>query len=340
MKKFLSVLLTVCFVFTLVFTMTACDSDKQESSGLELTGTLSETTYETKESAVEGFLTEQVDGEATQAVFVSYEKTADLSEEEIEKIELSAEEKNDLVSVEKGEVTYTDNEETKKKSLFILTFTEYFKYYVTGEYQVGDTLTQTDFEQITKSELLSNVTVTGKFNISYGQESSKSNILIKSTAEALSYRETDSDGDYAEILFVKGENEIKVYEKYVYDGYDAGYELSTDEYMAVETMTEALEMVLFAGQGDHTYLEFSETGFVLRADKKTAYFNDFADKYGFNEGELALVKCNCEFVFKNGKITKLVHYNKGKTADGTVVVQDVQFTFSSYGTTSLDVPEL
>lgn len=352
MKKFLSVLLAMCLCCTAFFVVTACtqgslpDSGNGDSSSkteveevLDFSGTLSETKFETSEKAAKGFLEEQLGGggETAKVEFVRYEKKGECSETEISKIELSAAEKTDLKSAEKGEVVYTDNGKEMHRSLFILTFTEYFKYYITGVYEVGDTLTQTDFEQIAKSDLLANVTVNGTFTLAVAGDSNSSVIVIKSKTDALTYTETSSD-HVTEELFVKTENDILTYFRMKGEAYDTGYML--DEETKVATITEALESVLFSAQGDHTYLEFSETGFVLRADKKQAYFDDFLEKYELTSYGYTLTECNCEFVFEEGKLVKLIHYNKGTAENGDVVEQKVEFIFSDYGTTSFELPQL
>lgn len=340
MKKFLSVLLAMCLCFTSVFALTACGDQAGKTEPGEIvdfSGTLSETKFESSEAAAKGFLEEQLggEGETSEVEFVSYEKKGDCSETEISKIELSDAEKTDLKSAEKGEIVYTDSGKEMCRSLFILTFTEYFKYYITGEYQIGDTLTQSDFEKIAKSDLLANVTVRGTFTLSEPDGTNSTVIVIKSKTDALIYTESISD-NMVEEVYVKTEKGISEYVRYYVDGEDTGYFLDDSAY--VTNITEALENVLFSGQGDHTYLEFSETGFVLREDKKQAYFNDFVEKYGLVG--YTLTECNCEFVFEDGKLMKLIHYNKGTAENGDVVEQKVEFVFSDYGTTSFELPQL
>lgn len=365
MKRILSCLLAITLIFSVAFAMAACQekinlasstttmehepsiifsttttatSQPSNEGIVEFSGSLSTTTFDTKQDAVTGFLSEQINGAATESVFVSYETTRELSESEVAAINLTATEKADFISAEEGTVTYTDDGKNMQRSLFILTFTEYFKYYITGEYEIGDTLTQTDFQQIARSDLLSNVTVTGTFSHKVGDEISSTTITIKSTVDALLYKE-DADSYFIEHLFVKTENSIAQYERVVSGDYDSGYIPSET---SVTTMTEALESVIFAAQGDHSYLAFSENGFVLREDKRQTYFDDYVIKYDLSSyGTFELVDCNCEFIFKDNKILEMIHYNNGKTTDGeTTAIENVSFVFSDYGTTTLDIPAL
>lgn len=109
-RKFLSLLLVLVLALASVFAFAGCSKHPADES---FTGAISAESYETKEEAAVAFVQQEINGKATNANFVSYEKDKDLSEKEISNLNLGDKYSvSDVESAEMGEVTFEENVQT------------------------------------------------------------------------------------------------------------------------------------------------------------------------------------------------------------------------------------
>lgn len=136
-------------------------------------GCISKESYSDKTSAVVAFLDNEISGQATNAVFVSYETVRELNPEDIFKLSLGNLKYNDIEYAEMGIVTYKDgepeSEDSKLKNdktikVFIIEMGEAF-YYFTPAPETGDVLTKSYFDYINQSSKYENVIFEYKYEI-------------------------------------------------------------------------------------------------------------------------------------------------------------------------------
>lgn len=157
-----------------VFVFAACGSDKPAEThpaDTAYNGALSAETYTSPELAAKAFIDVEVSGDVTDATFVSYTKTADLTDEEVEALDISDEEKAEIASVEKGEVKYTvatsgsdltvrtSADEEKTYLVIIVKYNDQTVKYYSPMLSSGDPLTKSYYDKVFSEENFKNVTL-------------------------------------------------------------------------------------------------------------------------------------------------------------------------------------
>lgn len=176
-KKFLAFVLVAVLSAITAFTFTACgDGDKGSGDNRPADtfyqGTLSSESYSTGNAAAEAFIETEIKGDVTNAVFVDYKKSADLTETEISMLSIPETEKTEIESMEKGTVTYAvvkggaltsaDSVDPDVK-LYVIIIVKYknntYKYYA-PVINNGDPLTKAYYDEVFASEKYINCTQT------------------------------------------------------------------------------------------------------------------------------------------------------------------------------------
>ncbi len=185
-KRFVTILSLVC-AFCLCFGLSACafggsdnkgnnpagggaGSDEQGSDptgggsdgkGLFI-GTISEETFQSAEKAARGFLDTEISGIRMLTEFVSYHAERELSQDEIDSLELG-EYAQGLKKAEEGKVEYKQitspsaEAATQTRSVYILTYTDSYRYFAPPA-KTGETLTASYFAAIMDEENYQNCT--------------------------------------------------------------------------------------------------------------------------------------------------------------------------------------
>lgn len=321
-------------------------------------GTLSTETYTSKDNAAQAFLAAEVDGNTTETTFRSYEKTADLSEEEIAELDLTEEELASVTGAEKGVVKYNEGTASEGKAITIyilLDGSSAYRYYV-PELKSGDTVTKSYFDLATDVKNLSNCTIT---------EVSTSGGTLTATQGSM------KESRYVEVKVV---TTLKVAGKYMYGkvatSNNVGMAGSTIEVFGVfvqDVTTETSHTWFntnnsgwqtggnikfsdyFKVAEDHTYFVKTTSGFKLSEDRFSDYMGTALAKlegmkqYGLIEDQ---VRASCYFNVFDGKLSK-IQINVSCPIDGNssgvritgTVNATCTDTFSDYGTTVVTVPE-
>lgn len=120
-------------------------------------GQISEKSYATADEAATAFLEKELNGSTTTAAFVSYEKTGDLSQDELAKLPLGDVKASDVAAAEVGKVTYRlqgmdgrksdpeAEEQNRTQTVYLLGVDDSFRYFVPAA-RNGEMLTKSYFE--------------------------------------------------------------------------------------------------------------------------------------------------------------------------------------------------
>ena len=267
-------------------------------------GAVSEETYETANDAVQGFLDTEISGKTSEAVLVDYKKEKELSAKEVESLAIDEEYREGLISVEKGNVTYTENSvstaeaivcakaagaETKTKVIYLLTYTGVFRFF-TPAVENGDNLTSSYFDSTFDGEKYINCSVEAVMKAEGTQQGVKyvmeNNASVKLTATALYEKDnvkmTMNGQDMSSMLGGSQNPEV-----YIADTTDGLYQMAglNGKWESVNITNHPGAMIQAENvhdyfmewfrqrfnQLDHTYFEKTSTGYALRADK----YNEF-----------------------------------------------------------------
>lgn len=185
MKKALAMVLSLVMAFGLTMTFASCgggDNDDgkrgEVSENDTFAGSLSEESFDTDKEAVEAFLKTEISGQAAEAELVKYEKSGELSEEEIGELNTGdiLAEGDKIESAQIVEVSYKKNmtantakqtaaeeEEYFTFTIYVIAITPYgvtktaYHYYVPKS-KIGDDLTKSYFDDVLNPEKYVNCT--------------------------------------------------------------------------------------------------------------------------------------------------------------------------------------
>ena len=171
MKKTIATVLIIVSVLCCSFAFIGCK--KNQDNAESFVGAVSKTTYESKEDAVKGFLDEELSGDAYSLKYIGYTKTTELSQKEIDKLALDDVDKEGIVSVEKGEVEYSEisnsemiliklASETCKRVVYIITYNRdgkvIYRFYVV-DCEVGQIISKSYLHSVLSGNKYENCTI-------------------------------------------------------------------------------------------------------------------------------------------------------------------------------------
>lgn len=274
-------------------------------------GLLSEASYETAEKAAEAFLEEEISGSTSRATFVSYSKTADLSQSELEELELGEIALSEIQSAEIGQVAYTlslsENSSlafpffdfaatpgTRTQTLYVLGVSDDFRYFVPSA-RNGEMITKSYFDHMSDPSKYTNYTadlvMTMGMDIRDATHRAKVtvdiSILLKETEHAAYMKmgvTSHAEGDDADLIenslgggyqdveaYIAEQNGV-LYACVLYQG-----NWNVNVLSGYHSLNEWVDennrtMPQFL---DYTYFEKTDTGFALAPEK----FDLFAKNY-------------------------------------------------------------
>ncbi len=366
MKRIVAIAIAIVAVLSFTFCMTACGSKYGDDT---FEGALSETSYETQEDAVKGFLSNEIAGAAAGANLVDFEEKKELAAEEIDQLVLGDVAKESIVSAKEVEISYSRNSirsvaaRESEEDCFI--FTVYileispagakvheFRYYV-PKAKNGDALTKSYYEDILNSEKYVNCTqeynskvkvMGGGTSISYEQ---KYVIKVAGNKALMEMKIVDPNAlEYMKIEYIniKGyfeyDEETETFKTYISkDG--SSFTLDFTNMFAKYGVTD---MKSFATMNipkiDYSYYEKTDFGFKIQEEFLNKYMGDAV-------GQIAPgseVDCVLNFFISGGKIGKLeattsltvdAGYNVKVTTENKETL-----VFKDFGTTVVETPEL
>lgn len=317
------------------------------------TGHVSEQTYETPEASVQAFLETEVSGKSVKAVYVGYTKERELSEDEIEELTIEEEYRTGLLSVEEGNVKYTEAKESAalskvhtasvdsvvddvlSRKVLILSYTGMFRFF-SPALADGEALTASYYDSTFEGEKYINCTMNASISYNMDSYSFSTTSLAKATATALyeyDVFQSSQETGTAELYMIDAAEGI--YCVYKEDNQpfhgDYGYDGTVHEYF-MSWFDERF------GQLDHTFFEKTNTGYALRSDKFAEYL---AIEYGWIDIPEDL---KLEYVINiaDGKMADVTYKiecsEPGDTVSQTKYSQTMSVRFSDFGTTVIDIP--
>lgn len=337
--------------------ITACGSNGSTVIRDTYEGAVSQNTYESVEEAVNGFLEEEVSGAACEVELVSYTAEEQLSEEKIASLSLSEEDREGLISVEKGKVEYaekqvdegslfkaavaaeTDAPVTFFKTVYILSYTDMFRFF-TPALANGEELTKSYFDSTFVAEKYINCTMDVTMENSQTSQGITRSYMTHTLAKATQSALYEHDIIDSSIEMYVGEGEV-----FMLDSPKGIVEISQKKgekpmlggilnHDVCNTINQYFMQWFNSrfGQLDHTYFEKTETGYALRSDR----YEGFLKAMGMldENGEYQL-----EYVINivDGRMSEFKMTISSTTGWGTDT-QTMSCRFSDFGTTVIEVP--
>lgn len=362
-KRFATIAVAAVMTATSAFAFIGCGGDDAPSAPPDTfyTGTLSVDSYNSVSLAAQAFLSNEVCGDATAAKFESYEKQADMTEEEIAELNLTDAEKAAVVSAEKGFVNYTESavaaynvyssatENVKKIKVYVVKIGNEYRYYAPA-LVAGDVLTKAYYDQVfdpskyinctmvydmtvvtTASAQGMSVSMTMKTNSTFKCTADSAHIVIVSSASMLNHTETETTELYVEFASNNGFNgDYTLYMKE-----DGGAEW-VESYMDLSEVGSVGEI-----ENDYSYFIKTNSGFKLNSEKFDLYLQDAIDDLngvaGLNMGSL---KATAEYNVYDGKLstaTAVVSANFSADGANGNVKATTSAKYSDFGTTVVSV---
>lgn len=379
MKKKILALITFIVVAVLCFTVAACGGGNDDGDyGKTFAGKLSEQTYTTAEEAAAAFIENEISGNTTHAVFVSYEKVADVAEEDIaELLGITEDEVADIESVEEGVISYTETIAAaySAESSDVTEQKVYIVHYVSGEFRyfvpvvsVGEVLTKSYYEWVMDPDNYKNCTMT----MSMQQETSVSitgfgTETILTTTE-YTYRITESavylSMQVTSTITSNGatETETEALEAYIVEksgtllvvAREEGGPWQVASAAEIGLEFESIEDIVTSSQvdgEDWTLFVKTQNGFVLRSDRINEYldmylsedeeFQSIMEQFG---GDLD-ISLDAEYFLTEDRISKSdVNISMGLSMSqmgmsvSVSAAANATANYSSFGSTVVDIP--
>lgn len=373
-KKILTLLLVTILCIVSVLSLAACNKGDNTPKDTFYKGTLSEENYATADAAAEAFLANEISGDAINAQLVGYSKQSDLSQAEIDALNITAEEKAQITSAEKGVVTYTESSDeqtvavtasaapagaavvkSKNITVYIIVIDSYYKYYAPS-LNSGDVVTKSYFDEVFDPAKYTNCTImiesTSKVTAKPGAQKQTQSVVSTITmklAGNLGYA-TMSIPTMAENGAMTSTT-MEFYYVFHGDITDEDFDLylnSNGSWQKVPTATAGVDLDFsVTPTNDNSYFIKTETGFKLNSDKLAEYvkttMNTIFNSYiGFNLN-FNSVTANSESFVNDGRIykeiaTASINFGPYMGMSGTIEVNSVS-TYSNFGTTTVTLPD-
>lgn len=367
-KKVLSLIIILALCLTMALSFVACNKGDQIPKDTFYKGTLSEESYDTANEAAEAFLANEVAGDVTDAQMISYTKKSKLSESEINELNISAKDKSQITSAEKGVIKYSVSDagqtataaasssvavaKQKNVTVYIIVIKGDFKYYA-PPLSEGDVVTRSYFEEVFDPSKYTNCTVSvtneTTTNVKSGGFSQKGTVktsIDMQIADKQVYATYAISGSgmkvNMEMFFVfedKGLTKIsKVY-------------IKTDKKWTSISASEFVQMNLDldmspSSDNDNSFFIKTETGFKVNSEKFNEYISTVFDAISATIGfdiNIKTADANAEYFVNEGRVYKI---NTSFSADlsatmgikGSVSTTS-ETNYSNFGTTKVSVPK-
>ncbi|MDE7191096.1 MAG: hypothetical protein K2O35_01280, partial [Clostridia bacterium] len=334
MKKLVATILIALMAMSCLLAFVGCNGDSDKIPNGDITvGAVSKKTYVNAQSAVKGFLQEEISGMEFTAEFVGYTKTSDLSQNEIDRLTIDDMYKNNIVSVEMGQVKYSAQYATSKltRDVYVITYNTGECRFISPEVKVGETLTASYLNSLLSeiNYLNSTFTIDSNDLEDSGKETTVSRIVGKFTDNTYYYSFNSSyDGEeLSSNSFSYFENDvIYLYGNEVEDEeYNFDYFTDLDESDFLNGLKDGIccmfDDYLLFGDMDHTCFVKTSTGFHVR--EKLMEENDE-------------IPFTSYIVSVEDKVITEVIANVDDEGMGSVVVRCKIFDI---GTTKIDLPK-
>lgn len=349
MKKFISILTAAALTAGLAAFAAGCggsgDADLEN-------GTLSAKGYASLTEAATACVTEEIAGDTTAATYKSYTAERLLEDKEIEKLNITDEQRAKVTRAEEGKITYSvpdadGNAQEYTTDVILVNLGTEVSYYISDPTD-GENLTKSYYERVNTTDL-DNFTwsMTANQTIAMGNVSVDQDISldIKYTGTELWFKTvmpsmTTAGGEQTIELFAENDDgSIRTYTR-INDG-----QFTTDTTADYSSLEELLEESMASSDSmaklDHSYFVKTSFGFSLDEQK----FSDFIDKM-FSSMQLGadidIGEISFDCYVTDGIVTsssckcEISAAAEGQTAS---VSMDMQMNITDIGSTTIEMPD-
>lgn len=366
MKRTMATIIAVVVLFSCLFGITACKGRERERYGDDtFEGALSTESFDSTESAVKGFLSNEIAGEATDATLVDYKEKKELLQEEIDKLAMDETDKASVLSAKEVEVLYNRGEVGLKAAsddeddFFVFTVyilelsasgseVHIFKYYV-PKAKSGDVLTRSYYDDLLRADKYINCTqeYTNSVESRIGNMpfiSYEINYVISVTANKafITMKVIDPVAlDDMEVKYInlKGYFEYDEQTNTFYSYFskdDSPYIMDTTNLFGQYGI---VDMQSFATMNlpkiDYSYYEKTDFGFKIQEDFINKYLNMSIQSL---LGDVT-AECSLNVYVSEGRVGKLESNISFLPQDGFSSVTHETLIFKNFGTTTVETPE-
>ena len=365
MKKFAKVVLALSLALGCVFTLAACKKEQKPTD--TFMGALSTESYKSEEEAIEGFLANEISGEAVQAKLEDYEEKGDLSSKQIDGLvtEGVLDSDDKIISAKEVEVQYSRENKTRdvapaSEEYYVFTVyvvvvspkgsqTYEYKYYVPIA-QNGDVLTRsyyadvldpakyTNCTQVYKMSLKANIGGTSDINMSM-------TYTVKIDGNKM-FLDIDMMGQKITGYFEYDENS-KTMNAWV--SANGIYNKAPEGYFENYGLTDIDSFVsMNLPAFDFSFYEKTDFGFKLQDEFLDAYLEDALNSTLGDVGtisENAKVDATLDLYVSEGRLSKMlssISYSISGSMDGVTLSESIEETlsveFTDFGTTEITRP--
>lgn len=360
-RRLMTVAVAAIMAVLSAFTFIGCAAATKKPSAPAdtfYTGTLSQESYATANAAAEAFLANEVNGEATDATFESYEKQADMTEDEIAELNLTESELAAVDAAEKGVVNYTEGAvaqqnvyasattNVKKIKVYVIHINNTYKYY-TPSLESGDVLTKAYFDEVFDPAKYKNCTMTTDMTVV--TSASAQGVTVKMTMKATSTMMSTEEKAYVKTvtsMSMLGQTQKSTVEMYIeFNGTGDDYTVYVKEDGETEWSQSYIEVEELGAVGtienDYSYFIKTKSGFKLNSEKFDLYLQDAMKDLGSVSGiDMNSLKATADYNVYDGKLSKATAVVSAKfSADGTngTVKATTTVKYSDFGTTVVSV---
>lgn len=324
-------------------------------------GALSEESYETTDAAATAFLQNEIASADTPAEFVSYAKTADITEEELAQFDLGALEPASIQSMEWGQITYTvtgnsaaslaatDTDETLEVKVGMFGVGDAFYYFVPVA-GTGEMISKSYYESVFDPSQYVNCTQTFKAVVKTTASAQGYSTTVKVTTKYTIKVTEDAASIDVSVSGVAGQpaTHISAYIIETAGGITAytkvgGVWSVNYDIVAGFDRLEDLFKVNLTDFVDYSYFEKTDSGFKLAPLKYREFLDQYAESLNYG-GALDFDGEATYFVSEGrlAKATTKLTLAMDQYADGLSVSISVSASatnsFSGFGTTTVTLP--
>lgn len=325
------------------------------------TGTLSAGSYATTTEATNAFLVNEINGNTTKAVLSGYEKTSDLTAEEIAALPLGDVKAEDVEAAEKGVISYSVSGadisvaplsaaavNVEQHEITLLKINGVYRYFVPAT-TTGEMITRSYFDDVLDSTKYANCTITysmaEKVTAQMDGETQSMTVNMKLSmklTESAVYYELSTSG-----LAQVGGEDMKV-SCYVLDngnglyGYSQSNGSWTSARLSEYSSLSDLSSMQYEDWMDHTYFEKTNSGFALTQEKFESYMEHVVGLSGLTGLNL---KGEATYFVTEGHVSKAT---VKLSMSGTMSVMGYtvsykasasgQMKYAAFGTTTVEIP--
>lgn len=359
MKRFIKIVICLFLAFCAVgcFFLVGCEKLFSTDGGDSFKGYLSEKTFSTKEKTAEAFVYDELRGDIFKPKFLSYDTVDEVDSANILSTEILEQIDEDIISVEKGEVRYSDlsdgNSSIEKTDINIVHTSGGYKYFV-APLKSGDRITQSYMRNVTDSSNYTNCTAITTFAIETSFIGNTTYVQTIKFADNVAYIGQQIMGLNAETYIIEKEDgRLKVYSKLIdsdefLDLDKTMYDLSfkkggtTRSITSFKSIREIADL-LFSFDFDASYFVKTSYGFKLPNDKYLELCKSILNSMDSEtEIEYAWEKyhiyAEAEFIFKDGNLsTQKVNVSASDGED--LIYVNAECNYTKFGSTEISMPE-